>query len=200
MPSQFDDPKTLKGKKVCLNKVSKNLQEGSLNRTSINDEACATPDCKTRKLTHKLSLPVASHTCDSTASKVLNGKIVIDGVNELVTAKLPAADGRGIHSGNFVWTGTVASGVVVKGTMNGLNNIGPHRKPFIGNANCEQNCDTRLVMEGRFSGKVTAAKNQQLIGCEVVADYRLRLNTSEDGAASTLNGTLEGLLICLCQH
>lgn len=197
MPSQFDDPKILKTKKVCLNKVSKNLQEGTLNRTSIKDEACEVPNCKTRKLTHKLSLPVAAHLCDSTASKVLNGKIVVE---ELVTAKLPAADGRGIHSGNFVWTGTVASGVVVKGTMNGLNNIGTHRKPFIGNTACEQNCDTRLVMEGRFSGKVTAANQQmqQLIGCEVVANYRLRLSTSEDEPASSLNGTLEGLLICLC--
>lgn len=199
MPSQFDDPKVLKTKKVCLNKVSKNLLEGKLKRISINDEVCATPDCKTRKLIHSVFLPVSAHTCDSTASKVLNGSIVVE---ELVTAKIPAADGRGIHSGNFVWTGTSSSGVVVKGTMNGLNNIGPHRKPFIGNAACEQNCDTRLVMEGRFSGKVTAANQQfnKLIGCEVVADYRLRLSTTEDEAASALNGTLEGLLICLCQQ
>ena len=199
MSSQFDDPKILKTKKVCLNKVSKNLQQGTLKRTSIKDEACEVPNCKTRKLTHNLILPVAAHTCDSTTSNVLNGKIVVE---ELVTAKLPAADGRGIHSGNFVWTGTTASGVVVKGTMNGLNNIGPHRKPFIGNAACEQNCDTRLVMEGRFSGKVTAANQQfqKLIGCEVVADYRLRLNASEDEPLSSPNGTLEGLLICVCQQ
>lgn len=199
MASQFDNPKTLKSKKVCLNQVSKNFREGKLTRLTTKDEVCEVPNCKTRKLTHSLVLVATTHACDSTVSKALNGRIEVE---ELVTAKVLPPRIRGLHSGNFVWTGTTASGLVVTGTMNGFTNLSPHRRPFIGNTACEQNCETRLVMEGRISGKVTEAKDEfkQLVGCEVLADYRLRLTSSEEEPGGAVAGTLEGLIVCVCQQ
>lgn len=199
MASQFDNPNNLKKRKVCLNQVSKNFREGKLNRLTTKDEECNVPNCKTRKLTHYMVLIASGHKCDSTVGKALNGKIE---VRELVTAKLLPPRIRGLHSGNFIWTGTAASGLVVTGTMNGFTNLSPHRKPFIDNADCEQSCETRLVMEGRISGKVVEAKEafKQLIGCEVLADYRLRLTTSEEEQTSVVAGTLEGLIVCLCRQ
>lgn len=199
MASQFDNPKALKKNKVCLNQVSKNFKEGKLTRLTSVDEVCEVPNCKTRKLTHSLVLITSTHACDSTISKELDGRIE---VKELVTAKLLPPRIRGMHSGSFVWTGTATSGLVVEGTMNGFTNLSPHRKPFIGSAACEQKCETRLLMEGRISGKVTAAKDKfkNLIGCEVLADYRLRLNSPEEDPSSVVAGTLEGLIVCLCKQ
>ena len=193
MPSQYDKPTTLKSSKLCLNAISKDIVEGGLSlREQTKD--CTSRTCKTIKLIHSLKLPVKTHApCDSRAALPLDGTIV---VRELVTEEIAETPGRGIHSGNCVWKG---DNIVVKGVLNGFINIGPHRKPFTsGNAACDQLCTPRLVMEGRLSGKITEAKDQRLIGCEVLVAYRLRLNNIETAPQAAVSGTLEGVIVCPC--
>ncbi len=194
MPSQYDKPETLKSSKLCLNAVSKDIFHGVLSLHGEPAKDCTSKACKTIKLIHSLKLPVRTHVpCDSKVALPLDGIIE---VQELVTEEIDPIPGRGIHSGNFVWTGT---DIVVKGAMNGFNNIGPHRRPFIsGPANCEQSCNTRLVMEGRLSGKITKAKDEKLVGCEVLVAYRLRLSNVEINAQVAALGTLEGVIVCPC--
>jgi len=192
MPSQYDKPATLKSSKLCLNAVSKDILEGVL---SLREQAkdCTSKTCKTIKLIHSLKLPVRTHApCDSKTALPLDGTIE---VKELVTEEIAETPGRGIHSGDCVWTG---NNIVVKGTLNGFINIGPHRKPFISNAACEQLCTPRLVMEGRLNGKITEAKDQSLVGCEVLVAYRLRLNNIETAPQAVVSGTLEGVIVCPC--
>lgn len=193
MPSQYDKPAVLKDNKLCLKAVSKNL-EGRMKRLADPKPDCETNSCKTIKLLHSLELRILTVApCDAQEALPLDGTFKVD---ELVTEELTIAGRRGIHAGDFVWTG---NGVTIKGTMNGFINLSPHRPPFIDNQECAQRCSQPRVMEGRLTGKITATQHPHLKGCEVLADYRLRLGSPETAASASLKGTLEGVLVCRCQ-
>ncbi len=53
-------------------------------------------------------------------------------------------------------------------------------------------------MEGRLCGRITRAQNEKLIGCRVVAAYRIQFEPSEGFQDTDVRGTLEGVVVCGC--
>ena len=61
--------------------------------------------------------------CDGEASACLDGRFL---VRNLVHALIEDGQGRGPHTGDFVWRGDC---LAVVGEMSGMTNVGTHRAP-----------------------------------------------------------------------
>jgi hypothetical protein len=193
MPTQcLDDPATILQKEWCLSALSKDLT-GDLKLGDSKAHQCHTPPCKTLKTVHVLKLKVVGHApCDSAPAKALDGALTVD---RLVTVFDQDGQHRGFHAGDFTWSG--AGGLQVTGRMSGVTNAGTHRLPAF--KDC-QKCDDRGVMEGRICGQIVSPNNPPLNGCQVMAAYRIRFDTSATGGTGAVSGTLEGVIICSCQQ
>jgi len=194
MPSQIpcpDDPALLLKQGLCLNALSKNMK-GTLRLNASKEQKCEVPLCKALKTVHLLKLsPVAHRPCDSRLGRPFGGSIVVE---RLVTVFDQDGHHRGCHAGDFVWTGTAGAQVV--GRMSGMTNVGTHRKPVF--ADC-QPCDARGVMEGRICGRVVAAEDPAMKGCQIMGAYRIRFDPSLTGGSGAVTGVLEGVIVCPCR-
>jgi hypothetical protein len=184
----LEDPPQLWKQRVCLEAVSKNLR-GDLRLLDRERQECG-DRCLTLKTDHMLKLEVSTHErCDSDVGRQLDGTLF---VRRLITALADGRpEGRGLHTGAFRWVG---AGVLVEGRMSGMTNVGTHRAPPF--AEC-QVCDERGYMEGRLCGRILRSGDERLVGCTVTAAYRLRFDPGEAGDSS-VEGTLEGLVVCAC--
>lgn len=187
----LDHAPTLWNERLCLEPVSKNLS-GKLGLLNRERQECEEPKCLTLKTDHMLQLEVHSHEpCDSDLGKRLDGRFF---VRELVHALTDGTGlGRGPHTGAFVWLG---DGIEVQGQISGMTNVGTHREPVF--EPCQE-CHNPGVMEGRLCGRVTRAKDPELVGCRVVAAYRFRFDPSEGFTDTEVKGTLEGVVVCRCE-
>ena len=187
----IDDPATILQKEWCLSAVSKDLT-GTLNLSDSKSHQCQTPSCKTLKTVHQVKLKAVGHPpCDSQPSHALDGDIAID---RLVTVFDQDGMHRGFHAGDFVWKG---AGLQVTGRISGVTNEGSHRPPA---CNACQKCDDKGVMEGRLCGQIVSTANPALNGCQVVAAYRIKFDPGTTGGQGAIHGTLEGIILCPCQH
>ncbi|MEL6983257.1 MAG: hypothetical protein AAFO29_12605 [Actinomycetota bacterium] len=184
----LDEPKPLYRRPICLSAVSKNLS-GDLHRLAGKRQDCDEPDCVTLKTVHALRVDVSSYDCDSEVGKRLDGRFVVP---NLVHALDTEGHGRGLHTGSFLWDGT---GIEVEGEISGVTNLGTHRRPVFDD--CQQ-CDERGVMEGRLCGRIVEADREELIGCRVVAAYRIRFDPSESFQDTGVTGVIEGMVVCPC--
>jgi hypothetical protein len=140
---------------------------------------------------HELKVEVVAHApCDSPEGRVLNGTL---DVARLITAFEQDGDHRGLHAGDFVWTGV---GTQVAGRMSGMTNVGTHRQPAFDKC---QVCHARGVMEGRLCGEIVEAHDPKLKGCEVFGVYRIRFDPSAKGGSGGVAGTFEGVIVCPCK-
>ena len=114
-------------------------------------------------------------------------------VDRLITVFDTDGAHRGVHAGDFVWTG--APGVQITGRLSGVTNVGTHRLPAF--ADC-QKCDAKGVMEGRLCGQIASTSNPALNGCQVVADYRIAFDSGTSGGQGSVKATLEGIVMCAC--
>jgi hypothetical protein len=191
MATCIDDPGTLLQKDWCVSPLSKDLS-GNLHLADSKPHECTKPKCKTLKTVQQLTVKVVTHApCDSHAGTLLDGPLTIE---RLVTVFDTDATHRGYHAGDFVWHGT--AGITINGRMSGVTNVGSHRAPAF--SEC-QKCDDKGVMEGRLCGTITAPNNPALNGCQVVGDYRLRIELTPAGGQTLVRGTLEGVILCACQ-
>lgn len=187
----LDDPTAILQKEWCVSALSKDLS-GSLHLVDQKLHQCTKPGCKTLKTVHQLSLKAVGHApCDTHAGALLDGPITVD---KLISAFDQDGTHRGIHAGDFVWHG--AAGVTVAGRMSGITNAGTHRAPAF--SDC-QKCDEKGVMEGRLCGQITSTANPAINGCQIVADYRIKFDSSSTGGTGSVRGTLEGVILCSCQ-
>lgn len=187
----LDDAVRLWKQRVCLAPVSKDLR-GELHLLERELQECKESDCATLKTDHVLKVEVHGHEpCDSELSKLLDGRLV---VRRLVHALDGSGERRGMHAGGFRWVGV---GAVVEGRLAGMANEGTHREPLF--RPCQE-CHERGVMEGRLCGRVIRASEPRLVGCEVTAAYRIRFDPSEGFQDTGVEGTLEGLVVCPCEH
>lgn len=187
----FDDVSTIHRGEFCLNALSKNF-EGKLIRTTADEHKCAEPECKTFTAVHRLLVkPRVNQPCDSRLARPFGGTLE---VARLVSALDQDGQHRGFHTGDFTWTGT--GGVVVKGRMSGMTNVGTHRQPVF--KDC-QPCDARGVMEGRLCGPVVSAEDPALKGCHVIAAYRIKFDPSAHFQNTAISGVIEGVIICPCR-
>ena len=134
---------------------------------------------------------MAHQPCDSHAAAALNGTLVVE---KLVTVFDRDGMRRGLHAGDFAWTG--AAGLTVTGRLSGVTNVGTHRLPAF--TDC-QKCDEKGVMEGRLCGRIQSATHAQLNGCQVTAAYRIRSDPSATGGQGAVRATVEGVILCSCQ-
>jgi hypothetical protein len=190
MATCLDDPATILQKEWCVSALSKDLT-GTLHLADSKPHQCAKPPCKTLKTVHQLTVKVVAHApCDSKPSSLLDGTLVVE---RLVTVFDTDGTHRGLHAGDFVWTGT--PGIQVTGRMSGVTNVGSHRAPAF--TDC-QKCDDKGVMEGRLCGQIASPNNPALNGCQVVADYRIKFDPATAGGQGAIRGTLEGVIVCSC--
>jgi hypothetical protein len=190
MAKCFDDPAAIFEKEYCLSAVSKNLH-GEFGPAHPKPHQCHKPECKTLRVTQVLRVAVSPEHCDSPLAKDLNGTLVVE---RLASAFDQDGTHRGIHAGDFVWTG--AAGVSVKGRLSGMTNEGTHRPPAF--SEC-QRCDQRGVMEGLLCGQIEAPNVPDLNGAQITASYRIKFEPAANGPAGGALGTLEGAIITPCR-
>jgi len=190
MPTQFqcfDDPAAILEKAFCISAVSKDLK-GELALSSGKEQKCHEPACKTLRTVHALKVKVTDTVCDSPAAKPMNGSLT----TKLITAFDTDGNHRGVHSGDFAWTGV--GGLKITGRMSGVTNVGSQRSPI---QDC-QKCFDRGIIEGRLCGQVVEAGDTKLKGCQVIAAYRIRFDPSLVGGNGGVVGTIEGVTVCFC--
>ena len=190
MAKCFDDPAAVFEKEYCLSAVSKNLR-GEFGPPHPKRHECHKPECKTLRVTQVLKVEVRPEHCDSPLAKNLNGTLVVE---KLASAFDQDGNHRGIHAGDFVWTGV--AGVTVKGRLSGMTNEGTHRPPAF--TEC-QRCDQRGVMEGLLCGQIDAPAIEDLNGAQITASYRIKFDPTANGPAGAALGTLEGMIITPCR-
>jgi len=187
----LDDPGELWDNPFCLYPVSKNAQ-GELRLLDRELQTCDEQDCRTLKTDHGLRVEITAHPpCDSNVSGLLDGDFR---VRRLITAFDGDGQKRGLHTGVFDWRG---GGARVRGTLSGTTNVGTHRQPVFDP--CQQ-CHEPGYMEGRLCGRIVKATDERLMGCRVAASYRLRFDPSEGANDTAIAGTIEGLIVCLCEN
>ena len=130
--------------------------------------------------------------CLDSISKNVKGAVKV--VGKLATAYENDGLQRGVHAGDFVWTG---QHVQIKGRMSGITNAGILRAPVFKPA-CEE-CSTPGVMIGRLCGQVVGSAGTGLNGAQVMAVYRLLTKPTKTGASGPLTGTLEGVIVGPCK-
>jgi len=195
VPTCSDNPATLWRLPACVGAVSKNLF-ANLRLERRERQRCADRRCVTLKTLHWLQLEMSPYECDSRIGRRLTGLIT---VKRLVTAFDRNGIGRGVHSGDFVWT--TPGAVEIAGRMSGITNAGLLRPPAF--RRCED-CSQPLVLYGRLCGQVVKTPIAELRGCQVMAMYRIALDADENQATAGLDqaggrGTLEGAVMCPCR-
>jgi hypothetical protein len=183
----FDDPKAIFENEFCVGALSKDMK-GELKLTSSKEHKCRAPVCRTLRTVHDLKVNVFGTACDSPATKPLDGILVV----KLVTAFDTDGNHRGVHAGDFTWTG--GAGLKVTGRMSGVTNEGSHRLPI---KDC-QKCGDRGIMEGRLCGQVVEG-DSGLKGCAVIAAYRIKFDSGTTGGTGGVVGTIEGVTVCACK-
>ena len=186
----LEDASGLWERHACLTSISKDAR-GELRLLDSERQVCDERDCVTLKTDHVLKVEVSGHQpCDTKAGSQLDGVLY---VRQLVTAFADGTgEGRGPHTGRFVWAG---SGVRVHGTLSGMTNVGTHREPVFDPC---QVCHAPGYMEGRLCGTIIRATDDRLRGCKVTAVYRFRFDPSEGAIDTGITGTIEGVFVCPC--
>ncbi|MGI9436116.1 MAG: hypothetical protein ACR2Q4_15025 [Geminicoccaceae bacterium] len=187
----LDDIRALKLKKfyqepVCMKPISKNLR-GEFDVVERRRQECDEPECVTRKAKVRFRTSVKPHQpCDSRPSQALNGDIE----GELVFSYIRNGLRRGCHVGHFRWDGVDSEAV---GRMEGMTNIGTHRRPV---AHCE-NCHEPGHMEGCMDAVIVKGKHK---GCRIKATYLINFDPAPRIQDTAFVGTIEAVLICECEH
>ena len=108
----LDDPTTILAKGWCLSALSKD-GKAELHLSDSKPHQCHTPPCRTLKTVHQLRVRFAGHPpCDPHSGALLDGDVVVE---RLVTVFEQDGMHRGLHAGDFVWTG--AAGVSITGRL-----------------------------------------------------------------------------------
>jgi hypothetical protein len=187
----FSDPKELMTRRFCLHAVSKHV-EGKLKPGNSKPRVCAETGCKTLRQPVSLQVATPPFKCDSEFGKRLEKLVVKQLFVAFETDN--ATDGRGVHSGRFLWSGP---GLVVEGTMTGTVNANTARKPV--ESNGLASCFVRGLIEGQLSGSVVEDAEGRLKGSTLVGQYRLRALLSPKGLEALIGvGTFEGELLEWC--
>jgi hypothetical protein len=183
-------PAELFAAEVCLYELSKDA-EGRLSPPEGQQHVCPEDDCRTLTIDQDLGLSLRPHDCDSDVGRLFDGELrSVD----LATVYVDG-DGtrRGMHTATFSWRCQIG---LVQGTLAGLTNEGTHRVPVFDEC---QRCSETGVMEGRLCGRLVRSAEPRLAGAQVVAAYRLRFDSSREGALGGVRGTLEGLVVRTCE-
>ena len=179
---------------MCLTRISKNLR-GEVFLIDAENEECGDPQCVTLKLIDFAQMRATSNErCDTRDD---SGGL-FDGTLKLYDLTHAFIDGspenRGWHGASFRLEGPDGT---VDGTFSGLTNANTFREPFFKGEYGEE-CQVQNVMEGRFCGTVQRARQEQLIGAQVIGTYRLFAERGFMERPGPIWGTLEGVVVVTC--
>ena len=189
----FDNPTDLLKQKVCIHALSKDVK-GLLHDGTMKNDPCHIPPCKTVKTEQKLELKnvTTNRPCDAKLALLLDGSFV---VQKLVTVYEQDTTQRGVHAGDFQWSGP--AGFTVAGRISGLTNEGSHRRPHFDPC---QKCGERDIMEGRLCGQVIDSKDPALRDCQIIAAYRIKFDPrAKNDKRFVVRGVFEGVIISKCR-
>lgn len=192
MSTCFDEPGLIFDSNRCVDAVSKDVQ-GKVGVPKPLRTKCDTKKCEALHTLGPLSaLATINKPCDSRISRPLDGKFI---VRKLATIYDTDGLGRGVHAGDFEWTGVNGKGKIA-GRMSGITNAGILRaQPF---KECEE-CSQPGIMIGRLCGVFVEPHTARLKGAQFVAVYRFEVGkVTKDGASGPVKGTIEGAIIELC--
>ncbi len=178
----------------CVSSISKDVK-GAVKPPESFNVVCATPKCVTFRTVSALELTTSPNkACDSKLAQRLDGGSLV--VGKLATIYETDGLHRGVHRGDFVWTG---QHVQIKGLMSGITNAGILRAPVFKPA-CEA-CSAPAVMIGRLYGQVVGSAGTGLDGAAVMAAYRIQVGTkpTKKGASGRAVGTIEGVIAGPCK-
>ena len=183
-------PAELFAAEVCLHELSKDA-EGRLSRPEGQQHVCPEEDCRTLTTDQDLELSLRPHDCDSDVGRLFDGELrSVDLATVFVDGE---GTRRGMHTATFSWRCQIG---LVQGTLAGLTNEGTHRAPVFDEC---QRCSETGGMEGRLCGRLVRSAAPRLAGAQVVAAYRLRFDSSREGALGGVRGTREGLVVRTCE-
>lgn len=189
----LSDPKEVATRPFCLHAVSKSV-EGKLKPGNSKRMVCSDTDCVTLRQQVALLVKTPPYKCDSEFGKFLEKLEVPELFLAFQTAN--ATDGRGIHSGQFRWSGP---GLVVEGLMTGTVNSNTARKPVEPNGIAA--CFVPGLLEGQLSGTVVGDATGRLEGAELVGQFRLRAKLGPKGLVALAGvGSFEGVLVQRCRE
>ena len=191
MATCFDEPGVIFDSQFCLESLSKNAK-GSVKVAKTLPVTCGKDKCVTFRTIGPFTVKLSTNApCDSKLSLRLDGSFV---VQTLATAYDIDGLQRGVHAGDFIWTG---QHVQVKGRMSGITNAGILRPPVFKDG-CET-CSSRGIMIGRLCGQVVGSGGPGLDGAQVVAVYRFAAGRpTKKGAIGNVAGTIEGVIVGKC--
>jgi len=194
MATCFDEPGVIFDTRFCLDSISKNVKGAVKVVGKPLQIVCDTEKCVTLRTMSALKVVTTSNKkCDSKLALRLDGGSLV--VGKLATAYENDGLQRGVHAGDFVWTG---QHVQIKGRMSGITNAGILRAPVFKPA-CED-CSTPGVMIGRLCGQVVGSAGTGLNGAQVMAVYRILVpKPTKTGASGPLTGTIEGVIVGPCK-
>jgi hypothetical protein len=200
-----DDPRLMLEQRLCVSALSKDLR-GEIGDHEAERRECDDPRCVTITTRQSLRLVVTpsqppSGGCDRDPAK-LEGILEVQDLVHVFDFDGETVQ-RGFHSGDFRWQSPPPPPpapplTLVLGRLSGITNAGTHREPVL--RRC-QGCEARGFLQGRLCGTIVRAEDPQLRGCQVFANYLLRVpELGSDGipAQGGLLGTLEGVLVCGC--
>lgn len=193
-PTCADNPVSTWRYPSCVSALSKNLH-AHLRLVEKKRERCADRRCVSLKTLHVLEMEMDPYDCDSPTGKRLNGVIT---VRRLVTIFDRDSSGRGVHCGDFLWSN--GPNLRIIGRLSGITNAGLLRRPF---KDCEE-CRAPFILYGRLCGRIVSTKIAALEGCQVLAMYRIALDTADGPTKDPIEaavgpGTLEGAVHCACR-
>ena len=184
----FDDSGTMREEAFCLFSVSKDVK-GVSEAPEDKVHECREPDCLTLATFQELSLELSGTRCDDKRSRVLNGDLKL----ELVQQFDQDATKRGFHSGRFVWHFNDGQAA---GELSGVTNAGTHRAPHF---EACQKCSAPKFLEGRLCAVVEETDDEFLKDARILAVHKLRFRSAgKTGMKGSVVGTLEGVVIRRC--
>jgi hypothetical protein len=188
-----DKAEDIRCPRMCLFGISKNL-EGRLTLVDAEREECGEPPCLTLKLIHFAEMRATSYRlCDTPDDQggLFDGTLKLYDLTHALMDGNP--EGRGFHGASFRLSGPSGT---IDGTFSGMTNANTYRAPHFNGEEGER-CHVPNVMEGRFCGTVQRARQDHLVGAQVIGTYRLRARRDLLNP-ETIEGTLEGVVVVTC--
>ena len=161
------------------------------NPTDPARECKGPPTRKTLQRKGVMVLTLHSHNCETTVNTV-----TVRVKPLLMLFADGAGTNRGVHVGTFIWSGPEGT---IRGRLSGTVNSSAVRTPFAKpkpTNPCDRPCHLPGSMDGRMSGLIQSTGTSRDY---LLATYHISFDATESGSSTGGKGTIEGVIVRVCQ-